>query len=115
MDISDCFEWNTCCILNSAISYPGFVILFLASNHCHICCVTWLQYPFSSKGKGSGEGQAKKGKKGGGNSSSSSDQSGNQKGAGRGRGKGRGGGAKKKDAYSAYNTPKPPTPKPDAE
>ena len=72
-----------------------------------------FRIPFK-KGKGSGGGQAKKGKKGGGNSSSSSDQSGNKKGAGRGRGKGRGGGAKK-DAYSAYNTPKPPTPKPDAE
>ena len=71
----------------------------------------WIAF---KKGKGSGGGQAKKGKKGGGNSSSSSDQSDNKKGAGRGRGKGRGGGAKK-DAYSAYNTPKPPTPKPDAE
>ena len=48
MDISDCFEWNTCCILNSAISYPGFVILFLASNHCHICCVTWWLSSFST-------------------------------------------------------------------
>ena len=73
-----------------------------------------FRIPFQ-KGKGSGGGQAKKGKKGGGNSSSSSDQSGNQKGAGRGRGKGRRGAAKKKDAYSAYNTPKPPTPKLDAE
>ena len=73
-----------------------------------------FRIPFK-KGKGSGGGQAKKGKKGGGNSSSSSYQSGNQKGAGRGRGKGRRGGAKKKDAYSAYNTPKPPTPKLDAE
>ena len=73
-----------------------------------------FRIPFK-KGQGSGGGQAKKGKKGGGNSSSSSDQSGNQKGAGRGRGKGRRGGAKKKDAYSAYNTPKPPTSKLDAE
>ena len=73
-----------------------------------------FRIPFK-QGKGSGGGQVKKGKKGGGNSSSSSDQAGNQKGAGRGRGKGRGGGAKKKDAYSAYNVPKPPTPKPDAE
>ena len=72
-----------------------------------------FRIPFK-KGKGSGGGQSKKGKKGGGNSSSSSEQSGNKKGAGRGRGKGRGGGTKK-DAYSAYNTPKPPTPKPDAE
>ena len=70
-----------------------------------------FQNPFK-KGKGSGGGQAKKGKKGGGNSSSTSDQSGNQKGAVRGRGKGRRGGAKKKDAY---NTPKPASPKPDAE
>ena len=72
-----------------------------------------FRIPFK-KGKGSGGGQSKKGKKGGGNSSSSSEQSGNKKGAGRGRGKGRGGGTKK-DAYSAYNTPKPSTPKPDAE
>ena len=72
-----------------------------------------FRIPFK-KGKGSRGGQSKKGKKGGGNSSSSSEQSGNKKGAGRGRGKGRGGGTKK-DAYSAYNTPKPSTPKPDAE
>ena len=73
-----------------------------------------FRIPFK-KGKGSRGGQAKKGKKGGGNSSFSSDQAANKKGAGCGWGKGRGGSAQKKDAYSAYNTPKPPTPKPDAE
>ena len=73
-----------------------------------------FRIPFK-KGKGSGGGQAKKGKKGGGNSSFSSDHAANKKGAGCGWGKGRGGSAQKKDAYSAYNTPKPPTPKPDAE